>query len=181
MKKLFAILLSAAMLCTLFAVSASAVTVGGNDGDYTGGTSTGDVMITVDGAVTSVYSIDIVFTDIAFSVAAGTIWDPETYQYVPATQNGQVTVNQTAFVTITNRSNKAVDYTVTNAALNNTYGTVTMTTEDDTEATIAAVAVGATQGNSVTIEYTIAGTLTTLPETQNYKLTTISVEIEPTV
>ena len=108
MKKVFAILLAAALVATMSIAASAAVTTvpGAADAqdlkvNYTALTENND----------TVYSIDVEWTDMAFAYTAGSeaAWNPETHEY--AVQNAGWT-DTTASVTVTNHSNAAVSVDV---------------------------------------------------------------------
>ena len=94
-------------LCTSFA--ASAATISGLN------TASEDANVTVNPKAedkTAVYSVDVTWTDVAFTYSAGTTtWNPSTHEYDAAGAAASWTDNQ-GTVTVTNHSNAAVTATV---------------------------------------------------------------------
>ena len=118
MKKKLALVLTLAMVFSLAPLSAYADTITG-----LGGTATHDVTATYvagssGGAGGTVYSVDIVWGDMAFTYTEGAgRWDPATHQTTGAS-GGVWTVNNTDGnkIKVTNHSNAAVTATFSYAA-----------------------------------------------------------------
>ena len=104
MKKVFAILLAAALVATMSIAASAAVTTVPGSADaqdlkvnYTSLTENDD----------TVYSIDVNWTDMAFAYTAGSeaAWNPETHEYAVS---GAQWTDKTAAVKVTNHSNADV-------------------------------------------------------------------------
>lgn len=139
MKKFLALILAAAMLCTMTTVIATAATttdhlVGNgtgdvstdnattNNGEYTDGLAEGKNFPNVDGYEISImatagsvehrYAVDITYDELSFSVSTSSmVWDVNTLEYV-VKDGGQSLANETFNVAITNYSDLPVYATV---------------------------------------------------------------------
>ena len=103
MKKLFAILLTAVMLCT----SVFCVPVFAADAVNDAGNSNQDVDVTVDHTFTEVYAVDIEWGSLEFTYSTTyNGWNKTTHEY--ETSYGEWTAETTKTITVTNHSNKDV-------------------------------------------------------------------------
>ena len=155
-------------LCTSFAVSAvDPVTISGLN------TATQDANVTVNPKAedkSAVYSVDVTWTDVAFTYNAGTTtWNPSTHKYDAAGTAASWTDNQ-GTVTVTNHSNAAVTATVSfepsgdvNVAIENAEielpsaeGKATTATELIGTATLTASGAPTATGKIGTVKVTIA-------------------------
>ena len=103
MKKFFAILLAAVMLCT----SVFCVPVFAADAVNDAGNSNQDVDVTVDHTFTEVYAVDIEWGSLEFTYSTTyNGWNKTTHEY--ETSYGEWTAETTKTITVTNHSNKKV-------------------------------------------------------------------------
>lgn len=131
MKKLFAILLAAVMVCT----SVFCVPVFAADAVNGAGNSNQDVDVTVDHTFTEVYAVDIEWGSLAFtySTTYGG-WNKTTHEYDNVTGNWD-TASKT--ITVTNHSNKDVTVKTVYAGTETQVAGVTVSVTGDSVADTA--------------------------------------------
>ncbi len=157
MKKVFALLLTLALVATLSVVTfAETVTAVPTDkAQDLGVTYAGPV-----GSTETVYSINIAWEeDLVFDYSAGNqgAWNPEEHDYAAAT--GAAWIDDKVTVTVTNHSNAALTASIAVAEASETDGVIV--TPDKTSAPLgSAVGTAVTAAPSVTFTLTAAGTPT---------------------
>lgn len=170
MKKILAIALCV-VLCFCMAVPAFAA--GTPEATYEGENKSADVNITIDGAITHVYLVDIEFTNTTFTYSTGSKWNPEKYQYEPT---ADPTWTGTGTVKIINHSDLKIDYTVVAENVVNTYGSLQIDVTAG-PGTIEKCNVGDVRGShNATATYKVTGT-PTVSEITAQKLGEIKVTI----
>lgn len=169
MKKLISLILALAMVLSLSVAAFAASTVDPESKVVTG-TYVGD-------STTTVYSVEIEWTDLSFTYSAGSkgTWDPDSHQYSDPVAAGWG--GKTATITVTNHSNTQIVATPAYVAVTG-YEDAKMAF--DTTALSVATADNGTNGGAGTA---VVGTITvtpggTLPEgTNNTKIGTITISI----
>ena len=115
MKKILALALTLALIATLSVVSFAAIPAG-NDDVTSFNTTAEDLTVNYDAydAATEIFSIDVQWTDTAFSYNAGSqgAWNPATHAYDNAVTAGW-DADDKATVTVTNHSNAGITATTT--------------------------------------------------------------------
>ena len=170
MKKILAIALCV-VLCFCMAVPAFAD--GTPEAEYTGQTGKQDVNITISGGISHVYLVDIEYTNPTFEYKSGSKWNPDNYQYEPATET---TWSGTGIVKIINHSDLEVKYTVEKASVATTYGPLDIEVTGGT-GTVDKCNVGDARGShNATATFKVTGT-PTVSEINAQKLGEITVAI----
>ena len=176
MKKILAIALCV-VLCFCMAVPAFAA--GKTEAEYTGQTGSEDVKISISGDIVHVYLVDIEFTNPTFTYSSGSRWNPDEYRYEPSKT---VTWQGEGTVTITNHSDRSINYVVEKADVVKDYGPLDIEVDGDTDGTgakglIEECKVGTTKGEkNATVKYRVTGT-PTVSEITAQKLGKINVTI----
>lgn len=176
MKKILALALTLALIATLSVVSFAAIPAGNaNVGSFD--TTATDLKVTYDAydAATEIFSIDVQWTDTAFSYNAGSqgAWNPATHAYDNAVTAGWA-ANDKATVTVTNHSNTGITATTTiNAANGFTFAAV----EAVNIATAVNTAVAEAPNATITINPPTAG----IPTANEQVVASVTIAFTKTV
>lgn len=149
MKKLFTILalVLTVALCASFAVSAETYTA---LGEYSKPVTV-DYQDATDDTDTVVYSVDVAWTDLAFTYDAGTEkWNPTDHAY-NTSNNDAAWTNTDGSITVTNHSNADVDVTVAYAKAEGYNVKVDVTNAEFTLTSAVGTAVGEADAETVTL------------------------------
>lgn len=169
MKKFIALALTLAFALCAFAIPTFAVP---EDDSYNV-----NVNIAEDGTVGTVYDVDVVWTDLAFTYTFdgdSAQWNPDKHEYETKAAEGTVGAwNKTgANITVTNHSNTTLNVTATKADEANTNGVTFALTNTTLELANAEGTAYESAPNGV-IACTISGTPTT--KTSVFKISTITL------
>ena len=177
MKKLFTILalVLTVALCASFAVSAETYT---ELGEYTNPVIV-DRTPATDDTTTIVYSVDVAWTDLAFTYSAGTEkWNPTYHDYSTPKNDGNWT-NTDGSITVTNHSNADVDVTVEYAKATGYDVEVDVTNGEFTLESAVDKAVSAADFETVTFSVDTAAS--TAPTVDDANVGTVTVTIAAVV
>lgn len=158
MKKILSIFLAVLMLAGLCAVTAFADFVGsdatGAEADaYKGGTSTGDVTISVTGDPIHKYAVDVTFEELVFTYSTGSTWDTVEHQYKVT---GDAAWSPAKTVTLSNHSDLSVWYSAAVGTVSTEYGEI-FVKFNDTEDSIASTEIAKCEvgGPATTASFTV--------------------------
>lgn len=187
MKKFLALLLAVMMIASMSitAFAADLYYDPTNDSSNETNTTTGDVLVTVDGTanVTHTYYVVVTWKEMSFkySFASGTTWDPENHQYVNA--NGTVGAwdkgEVAQAITVTNHSDASVTAdakfdTGDSKTTNNVTATVACESASET---IGSAEGKAFNDSSLSITYKVSIDEKTPTTNDPFTLGTITVEL----
>lgn len=171
MKKIFAILLTVAMLSTVLAVSVSAENVIGSQNGVlpenftTSETTPGENLNVKVSDVTHKYAVDVVFSLADLTIGGTITWNAETMKYdVAGTELGKTAVTRT--VTVSNRSDLPV-YAFATVADQDAGDGITFTAEKDSATNKLTIA-KATAGTAVATGTPTKGYLTINVNSDNW-------------
>lgn len=171
MKKIFAILLTVAMLTTVLAVSVSAENVIGSQNGVlpenftTSETTPGENLNVKVSDVTHKYAVDVVFSLADLTIGGTITWNAETMKYdVAGTELGKTAVTRT--VTVSNRSDLPV-YAFATVADQDAGDGITFTAEKDSATNKLTIA-KATAGTAVATGTPTKGYLTINVNSDNW-------------